>query len=405
MNRTWTTVKDLRQQVLHLWDKGQLLSTMLDDETDFFPKRLRLKTPSSRELSVHYIEVRDWIAQLQTAKNLRLEMQTLRHKVLGKNDIPKTIWLESLNAAVSMLGKQQEYQCFAKLIDLTAQKQPVLLSWLKAYPLKALALTHEWSRLLAVIAWLKQHPQPEIYIRQANIVGVDTKFIEVHRRILISLLDLSLPASHFDASQNGVSQFEARYGFLQKPIKVRFRLLDPDIQLICSENQDLTLTRQGFSALEKNKIFQQQVSTIFITENEINFLAFPFVTNSLVLFGAGYGFEALSTANWLTKKTIYYWGDIDTHGFAILNQLRRLFPQVHSLLMDQNTLLAHKIFWGKEKRAESRNLPCLTHAEQQLYKQLRDHSIAPNLRLEQEKIGFNWVFKYLEKISVNNKII
>ena len=33
---------------------------------------------------------------------------------------------------------------------------------------------------------------------------------------------------------------------------------------------------------------------MFITENEINFLAFPHVTDSLIIFGGGYGFETLA---------------------------------------------------------------------------------------------------------------
>jgi hypothetical protein len=51
-----------------------------------------------------------------------------------------------------------------------------------------------------------------------------------------------------------------------------------------------------------------KVSRIFITENEINFLAFPNARDSLVIFGAGYGFEMLSRAKWLSGCRIYYWG-------------------------------------------------------------------------------------------------
>jgi hypothetical protein len=49
----------------------------------------------------------------------------------------------------------------------------------------------------------------------------------------------------------------------------------------------------------------------------------------------GYGFDNLAAALWLQQKDIYYWGDIDTHGFAILNQLRGFFPHAVSFLMDQ----------------------------------------------------------------------
>lgn len=62
---------------------------------------------------------------------------------------------------------------------------------------------------------------------------------------------------------------------------------------------------------------------------------------AMVIFGAGYGFDNLAEARWLGMLEIHYWGDIDTHGFAILNQLRKYFPHAQSLLMDRETLLAH----------------------------------------------------------------
>lgn len=40
--------------------------------------------------------------------------------------------------------------------------------------------------------------------------------------------------------------------------------------------------------------------------------------------GAGYGWQALAQAKWLNQCEIYYWGNLDTHGFAILDRLRRL---------------------------------------------------------------------------------
>lgn len=42
--------------------------------------------------------------------------------------------------------------------------------------------------------------------------------------------------------------------------------------------------------------------------------------------------------------------DIDTHGFRILDQLRAVHPHVASMLMDEETLLAHSNAWGKDHR-------------------------------------------------------
>jgi hypothetical protein len=123
-----------------------------------------------------------------------------------------------------------------------------------------------------------------------------------------------------------------------------------------------------------------------MTENEINFLAFPAVDRSLLIFGAGYGFSALNQANWLRHKPMFYWGDIDTHGFAILNELRGHFPQVQSLLMDSATLLAHRALWGHESSPIQHDLPQLTPDESQVYDTLRQHNLSDALRLEQERI-------------------
>jgi len=144
---------------------------------------------------------------------------------------------------------------------------------------------------------------------------------------------------------------------------------------------------------------------VFITENEVNFLAFPPLPGSMVIFGAGYGFEALASASWLHGCPLYYWGDIDTHGFAILDQLRAQFPHVQSLLMDRATLLAHRNHWGEEPQTLLRDLPRLDVAEAALFDDLRAQRLKDNtpgaklptasVRLEQERIGFAWLERAL----------
>lgn len=65
---------------------------------------------------------------------------------------------------------------------------------------------------------------------------------------------------------------------------------------------------------------------------------------------AGYGFDVLSKAEWLSRCCVLYSGDIDTHGFAILDQLRSQFDHVESFLMDRAILLAFESQWGEEEK-------------------------------------------------------
>ena len=381
----WSRPVDIKAQVQRLWDRGELLASLLAVEP-IFPKRLSFKCPTSAEVADHFDEVRVWIGEFKSMPHCRLEKREIRHRVHGPNSVPLEAWIDSLDAAIDLIGKKRDVARFKAMIDATRQRQPALLVWLDKRPLQALELTEDWSRLLDIVVWRQAHPHPGVYLRQVDIAGIHSKFIEVHRVVLSELLDLALPVGEIDASAIGASQFARRYQFRDKPLRIRFRTLDPAQPMLRGGLlEDITLDATNFARLDAG------VSQVFITENEINFLAFPPIEKSLVIWGAGYGFEVFREAHWLSRCRVHYWGDIDTHGFAILDQLRSQFAHVESFLMDRATLMAFESLWGEEERQTLRDLPRLDAAERALYDDLRDNRIRPNLRLEQERIGFGWV--------------
>ncbi|MDD2720226.1 MAG: DUF3322 domain-containing protein [Gallionella sp.] len=388
----WSTANDLKTQLLRLWERGELLRDAVNGNPRF-PLRLTLKGPASNDLTERFQAVRAWVAALSAAPHLRLEWQEVRHRVQGSQRLPASAWVDSLEEALAWLGKRRDGQRFQSLIDTTCQSQPALLPWLEKRPLQVLELADDWPLLLSIVGWMKAHPRPGLYLRQVDLPGVHSKFIESHRGVLAELFDLALPADAIDTTKTGVAQFAARYGFLDKPQRLRFRLLDPTLPwadgLTCP---DVTLDAASFSRL------RLPIRRVFITENEINFLAFPPVEQAVVVFGAGYGWEALAQSRWLHSCTIYYWGDLDTHGFAILDQLRHHFPQAISFLMDRATLEGHSSAWGFETTPVLTELSGLTAAERVLYDDLRFNRICQGLRLEQERIGFLWLNQALSAL-------
>jgi hypothetical protein len=381
---TWTTPEDLKAQVQKLWDRGVLLASLADGE-QAFPRRLSLKGPNSGELSGRFPEVQDWITRLSAAAGTyRIEWCTVNHRVLGLNRIPAAIWVDTLEDALAFIGKRRAAGQFMALVALAREQHPALVPWLAKRPLRALELAEHWPQLLAIITWLTANPRPAIYLRQMDLPGVHTKVIEGHRGVLAELFDLVLPEDAIDAEHTGLGGFCRRYGFLDKPLRVRFRVLDRGLRLLPTPvARDITLTQEAFASIE------MPGTKVFITENEVNFLAFPEVPGAIVIFGAGYGFDNLAAAQWLFQKDLYYWGDIDTHGFAILNQLRRFLPHAVSILMDQQTLLDHRPLWGVEARPECADLVLLDGEERVLYDQLRRDHWGERVRLEQERIGFD----------------
>jgi hypothetical protein len=260
---------------------------------------------------------------------------------------------------------------------------------MERHPLHVLEHQHQWDRILLVVEWFLKHSRSKLYLRQIDLPGVDTKFIEQRASLLGSILDELLPpeaiASEFSSARN----FAARFGFLCKPSFIRVRTLDA--QLTVAGLRDIATPIDQLA----NLILPARV--VFITENETNGLAFPDVHGGVVIYGLGYSVRALGAIPWLHRIPVYYWGDIDTHGFAILGSLRATLPTVQSLMMDQATLFAHRDHWGEELEQELGPIQHLTPEEAQVAEGLRTDAYARRVRLEQEHIGFAWVVDHVRR--------
>jgi len=383
---SWTTAKDLRAQVQRLWERGELLRASVSENYSW-PRRLMLKTPVTADLSDRFEAIRQWAHEVAKTPHIRIESRERIDRVQGRQELPDTAWMDSLQEALAFIGQKEAAQRYRALWQQTESTEPTLLAWLNKRPLQALELGDRWERLLSVIKWLQAHPRPRIYLRQVDVPGVDSKFIENHRGVLTELLDLALPSEAIDATATGVTQFARRYGFLDKPARIRFRLLDPTLLSLpgVQSSPDITLDAASFALLSL------PAAQVFITENEINFLTFPATANAIVIFGSGYGWEALAEVAWLHERDVRYWGDIDTDGFHILDQLRNYFPHVLSFLMDRETLLAHRLHWGEDLKRTCHDLTRLTVEEASLYDELRFDRIQRHLGLEQERIGYGWL--------------
>jgi hypothetical protein len=138
-------------------------------------------------------------------------------------------------------------------------------------------------------------------------------------------------------------------------------------------------------------------ASLFITESEVNGLASPPVHDVMVVFGFGYGLDVLAAAAWLHRPRLVYWGDIDTHGFAILARFRANFPGVESILIDERTLLAHRRLWVGEKQPFLGEPQRLSESECALFDDMKRNRYGENASFEQEIILYRHVLSALER--------
>jgi hypothetical protein len=262
------------------------------------------------------------------------------------------------------------------------------LSMTGRFPAMAKALSRRWTelanmdeadfiRLGSVVAYLTENPHSGLYPRQLPISGVHTKWLEKSRQKLILGLMRSVLGTPRD-----VRGFHAVLGLKKPPGKLHLRILDPSLRDRVFGLETLTTTVEGLGGLPI------QPSTVVIVENLQTGLAFGDLPGTVLFYGHGKNLAFLGDVPWLKGVRAFYWGDLDTHGLAMIGQARSHLPNLRSFLMDRETLLAHHEFWSQSDKVAAKAPDNLTAEETALFEELRDDVHGPRVRLEQEPISW-----------------
>lgn len=375
MSATWSTPEDVTVKVRRRWTDGTLLRALADGAPAPVIE-VPLRGPKAAEIGDDLDAVRGWVARLEAgqAAGARYELSwaNVGGRNFGRNKVPARAIVSTYEQAWTLLGVRREVARFEQVLAITRPVEPVL-RWVLAHPHQAVALADEWEQLLGAYAWLDAHRGSGRYLREISAPGVDTKFAERHRGVLAGTLDVSATAAGFVAG----------LGLRLKPEMVRLRVSpglgfpEPISELAVRTEELCDLALAPASAL--------------VVENEITYLSADVPDGGVVLWGKGFEVDRVGRLPWLADVDVVYWGDLDTHGFAILDRLRHWLPQTRSVLMDRETLMSHRDRWVLEDRPAVSALTRLTRDEHDLYRDLVEDRLGVKVRLEQERIDWAWV--------------
>lgn len=318
-------LKAFKQKLLKKWQRYDWQRAWIRRES-LFPLTINLPRPTDKELLHDFSDLHQQISRLQKGLSdlpgVTLLQQEIQYQTMGRQRIPAAIEFADMSALARFLGQASAWRSFCNESERLLTAFPSLASWLIENPTQLEKQAGHWPELIAVCRYFCAHPRPGCYLRQLNIPGVDTKFIELHRAILKNILDQLLPADAIDQTVTGLSDhgFERRFGLRYEEPQIRFRLLDPQLAAEFAGASDITLNLSDFAKLDL------LVDRVFITENKVNGLAFPEARNALVIFGLGYGVQLLKDVPWLSACQINYWGYRQSwlcHAFTIAE----LFPE------------------------------------------------------------------------------
>ncbi|MCL2230826.1 MAG: DUF2220 family protein [Treponema sp.] len=403
--------------------KEWLKETISNDSLNSWPLEINLGIPTEQEALKHPECVRSWISawnkwQSNTINNNTENKDTLvwserRWRSLGTQSVPEKLIIASVKEATTWIGEGARWLRATERFKLMIQRWSALINVLtRHFNVLADYNDSDFNSLCEILSWICNNPNSNLYIRQIPIAGIDSKWLESRKGLVAELIaaikggtsERCITSSDISDTDEATAKQEISsrdfYNICDiKPLPqiIRMRILEPKLRKMFGGLGDISAPLEEIADLDFT--VPAPPHTVFIIENVQTALAFGNLENSTVLFGLGYGVDVLGKLPWLEQARCIYWGDIDTHGFAILNRARSYLPKLESILMDEATLLNHRQLWVSEKdQAASAELSNLSADEQKLYQALKSNAHGQSVRLEQERIRWDYAWSVLETL-------
>lgn len=350
-----------------------------------WPLRIPLGSPTDPDWKDGASSIRGWIdAWKNVGGQGEVLWETRTYRNRGGNRLPVSIAFCNAENVARWIGRGSAW------LDAVALRERLLSEWpIASGPVEThLAELLGWERadidrLVATVNWIAEHPNSGLYRRAIPVRGIHTKWLEARigivRDFVVTLIP-GLPAGDKLAC----------LGLKGPPWLVRWRLLCPRLRMAMGGIDSLA------TSVAELAEFRFLPERVIILENLETMLSLPDLEDCVAILGQGYAIENLSAIPWLKEIPLGYWGDLDTHGFAILDRIRAIAPQTTSLLMDRETLVEFADLWTFESDQHNAcSFSRLTAEENSLFKDLRENKLGIGVRLEQERVPLDWAQKYL----------
>ena len=358
-------------------------------EKSTWPLEVNLGIPTENQALKQIEDVRVWVAAWQSWNGAgSIFWNHRRWRKLGTQRVPEKLVLASPDEVAQWIGEADRWDRARQRYRKLVRRWPRLAGNLTRYfDVLADYSDVDYGRLTDMVAWLEMHPASNLYPRQLPISGLDSKWLEKRKGLVADLVD------SVRGEPSSESDFFQRCGLKAPSQLIRMRILDDSLRQRVGGLSDISSPWEQLAELDL------PVSNVFIVENLQTGLAFDDLPGSVVIMQLGYGVDILGRLPWVARARCIYWGDLDTHGFAILNRARSYLPDLKSVLMDEATLRSHQDLWVEEKdQHAAETLPLLTDPEQAVYQAIKRNVWGQNVRLEQERIAWDVAWKTLQRV-------
>ncbi len=356
------------------------------DLPEEFPVSLYLGAPEDEKEVVKNKDAflrfcKDW---QQTLIAGHVEFAEKNYPGIGSMQVPQHLVFDKPSEVATWAGNLVEYNSALERLDVIEREIPELIdSALTVVSSISNLEIGDFYRFIAVCKWLLENRDSHVLIRQIPVRGVDTRWFEINRHLLLDFLRDKLELSP-------VRKDLLQLGLVPPPQLLSFVILDHvlrgkvgGVKYLAASTDDL----EKMSLKPHRVIFMDNVSTA---------LSIPDMAGTIIVFTPRYNLEVLSKISWIANAKCQYCGSIDLNSFATLHNLRLYLPNIESLMMDEATFFANQDLWTFDDMGTfSGVLTCLNEREALFYRSLVEGVYGHRARLDQERLPLPDLFQAL----------
>lgn len=344
-----------------------------------WPFSVAVGRPTRAELEGAYARMRDQADELQAWACERELACASSSRLVGRVSYPFLSHVQALDvrALARSVGRLDHLECYQRRVDCLRDLFPAC----EEQTLRKVLVTLnrfqtddvDFDLVCRAATWFAAHDASSMTAREVPLEGFHAKWLDAcsRRQVICALTGM-----------DGLSLRE-------RPRLVRYRYLDPAY---------LATGARAHDSWVEGDVSQPAYapSTVVICENRDSALWFPSLEGGIAVLGDGMaGTSTIVGISWVTgARSVFYWGDMDVHGFEILAKYRACGLKVRSILMDTHTFDEYERFGtmvdkhGKELASKPGALasPYLTPEENALYLSLCAAGHRGPRRIEQERI-------------------
>jgi hypothetical protein len=360
---------DLAARWARQWENPDLRESRLLDEATAWPARLPIGRPTAADVNANWQET---AARLRTWRELRqgtVLWETASYRATGAPvEIPVAWEISSPEEWIGAAADRRVRAEHESLRSLLAGTDPLFHGLLvrerSLWRDKAPGEVIQAARLAQL---LEPGIAAGIPLRSLSLAGIDSKFYERHRGLILRLLD---------RRHDGEPTRQGLETFLDAARGNDHWLLLADLGM----EPSLPFPRIRVRATDLSSRLEARALLVVENESCLHFLPDD-LAGVVAVLGTGNDLSWLGSAK-LRDTPVAYWGDLDTWGLTLLARARSHAPNLTPLLMTREIFDLHSPSAVPEPSPASVDPPAgLTRGEAELYRYLLSLDCG---RIEQE---------------------